>query len=65
MSKTKKNKIRKPIKTLAQRESTAEVITAPVFNSVQEILQHETELYCIVDVFWNSPKDEIGIGWSL
>lgn len=50
---------------LTQCEPTAEINVAPCFNSVQEIIPHDAELYCIVDASWKSPKDKIGIGWSL
>lgn len=50
---------------LTQREPTARIDVASSINSVQEILPHNAELYCIVDASWKSPKDKIGIGWSL
>ncbi|KAJ4885643.1 hypothetical protein Rs2_35736 [Raphanus sativus] len=33
--------------------------------SINDVLPHETELYCIVDASWKSPSEKIGIGWSL
>lgn len=34
-------------------------------NSTNNILQLQTNYYCVVDASWKSPTDKVGIGWSL
>lgn len=52
---------------IMQKEQTAEIFAeaAPTLNSIQEILPHDCELYCVVDASWKSPNEKISIGWSL
>ena len=42
-----------------------QVMHNPPQNSLNEILHHQTSMYCIVDASWKSPVEKAGIGLVL
>ena len=50
---------------MRQNTLTSQVIHRSPQISLNDILQHHTCMYCIVDASWKSPVEKAGIGWSL
>ena len=52
-------------KAMRQNTLNSQVIHGSPQISLNDILQHHTGMYCIVDASWKSPVEKAGIGWSL